>query len=306
MQRDESIIYKMLNRIASKSKKCRISDLTNYAKKHYQEFADCIYSMTGAAEKSLVRQGLIDARKNRIARKYKYRGILYYLLISIIMIITNLMILVSIPIFNIFPYMAIGFSNTLLYFTYLIVWFPIIIELIILDQLLLTNDLRHIISYTQEGVYEQEKWNGLAKYLVDFSTMETKELPELILFEKYMVYATVFGIADAVIRQLVSKYPYVSTEEFWTSENKERLPILSNTFNPYFYGMHSSNYISSSFIGSIRSNANNAYKESVAERAAHYSSSSGRGSGFGGGGGFSGGGGGGRRRRWPEWAEDKN
>jgi uncharacterized membrane protein len=311
MQRDESIIYKMLNKIASKTKKCRISDLTNYAKKHYQEFADCIYSMTGAAEKSLVNQGLIDARRNRIARRYAYGSdisnisSIYYIIISAIMIITNLMILVSVPIISAFSYMAIGFSNTFLYFTYLIVLLPVIVELIILDQLLQTNDLRHIISYTQEGIYEQEKWNGLEKYLVDFSTMEMKELPELILFEKYMVYATAFGIADEVIKQLISKYPYVSTEEFWTIENKENYPILSNTFNPYFYGRHSSNYISSSFIGSIQSNTIKAYKESVAERAAHYSSSGGGGSGFGGGGGFSGGGGGGRRWRWPEWAEDK-
>ena len=61
---------------------------------------------------------------------------------------------------------------------------------------------------------EKEKLKGLKKYMEDFSMMKEKSVPELILWEKYLIYATVFGIADKVLKQLKVVYPQLTDTEY--------------------------------------------------------------------------------------------
>ena len=117
--------------------------------------------------------------------------------------------------------------------------------------------------FTQKGVDENAKWKGLKKYMEDFSMLDKKEVPELILWEKFLVYATAFGIADKVLKQLKLVYPNIKEE--WNNSNYGCLYLMMNT------------NFSTSF--------SNAVSTSIAST---YSSATG------GGGGFSGGG------RWPE------
>ena len=115
---------------------------------------------------------------------------------------------------------------------------------------------------TEKGVNLKEKWNGLKKYMEDFSLLNEKEVPAIEVWEHYLVYATAFGIADKVLKQLKTIYPNI--DEF-------------NSINTsaYMYFMYHSNF-ETSFSSSISSSISSSYSSSV-----------------GGGGGFSGGG---RRR----------
>lgn len=112
--------------------------------------------------------------------------------------------------------------------------------------------------------------------------LNEREVPELVLWEKYLVYATAFGIADKVLKQLKVKYPEFSDDTY-----------LSST--TYFYLMAHTDF-NTSFVNSVSTSMQRAYQSSVA------SSSSSSGGGFGGG--FSGGGGGGGRW-WPAAADAK-
>lgn len=133
---------------------------------------------------------------------------------------------------------------------------------------------------TQQGVNELEKWNGLKRYMEDFSQMEEKSVPELILWEEYLIFATVFGIADKVLAQIKVKYPEMADETY-----------LRNHGYTYLYLMNYSGN-NASFINTIDKGINFAYQ------TINYSSGSGSGGGFSGGGGR-------RWRRRPEWAEDE-
>ena len=113
----------------------------------------------------------------------------------------------------------------------------------------------------------------------EFSMLDEKGIPSLILWEKYLVYATAFGISEKVIKQLKVVYPQITDSDY----------MYSNGYT-YLYLM-SSNNLSNNFISSINSSVTNTYNSIT------YSSGSGSGGGFSGGGGF---GGGGRT----EWAED--
>lgn len=50
---------------------------------------------------------------------------------------------------------------------------------------------------------------GLKKYLEEFSRMDTKEVMEVKLWDEYLMFAYLFGIADKVAKQLKKLYPQV-------------------------------------------------------------------------------------------------
>ena len=74
---------------------------------------------------------------------------------------------------------------------------------------------------------------GLKKYLNDFSLIAEREIKETIIWQDYMVYATLFGIADKVIKQLEKVYPDRIPE--FESYNRNVVVAYS-----YYHSMHSS------------------------------------------------------------------
>ena len=49
---------------------------------------------------------------------------------------------------------------------------------------------------------ESQKWQGLKKYLEDYSLLNEKRTRDLGLWEQFLVYATAFGISDKVIEEI--------------------------------------------------------------------------------------------------------
>lgn len=133
---------------------------------------------------------------------------------------------------------------------------------------------------TPYGNDEYVKWKAFKNFLLDFGNFSAKELPEIILWEKYLVYAVTLGCANKLAKQMEIKV-------------KEVAPMYSDsypTFNDF--------YIMSSINRSISSGVSTAVTSAISTRAMAQSKSS-SGSGFGGGfssggGSFGGGGGGGR------------
>lgn len=133
---------------------------------------------------------------------------------------------------------------------------------------------------TKEGNEDYSKWIGLKNYMKDFGRMHEKELPEIILWEKYLVYATIFGLAKKLAKDMEIK-----VKEFSDIDSTDiiRFNMINNMINV-------SNTVGTT-ISAVKRTADNAYA------AAHSSNSSGGGFGGGfssGGGSFGGGGGGGR------------
>lgn len=126
----------------------------------------------------------------------------------------------------------------------------------------LTSKAGNLFLFTQYGANEQAKWRGLYNFLNSDTLINEKEVHNLPLWEKYLIYATAFGISEKVVKAIK-----IHAEEL----NIDNSPIL----NHHCY-IHSTHFhtTSRSFGHSI-----------------HTSS---RGGGFGG----HGYGGGGRRRRW--------
>ncbi len=118
------------------------------------------------------------------------------------------------------------------------------------------------------------RWQAFKKFLEHFSEMHRHEIPSLIIWEHYLVYAVTLGVAKEVIKQLEVVFPNMEDGDYKFGRGW------------MMYGnYHGMNSLYSSFDG-----LNDSFARSLqtATKAATKASS-----GSGGGGGFSGGGGGG-------------
>lgn len=141
-----------------------------------------------------------------------------------------------------------------------------------------------ITKRSQEGNEDYAKWNALKHFMLDFGTMNEKELPEVRLWEKYLVYALSLGCADKLAKTMK-----IRAEEMNLNEQMGYDPYWS------YYRMHMMLSFNRSLNQSIQTSISNAHSAQIA--ASSNSSSGGFGGGFSGGGGggsFGGGGGGGR------------
>ena len=135
--------------------------------------------------------------------------------------------------------------------------------------------------YTKKGAEHYAKWMAHKKFLEDFSRFNEKELPEVTLWDKYLVYATILDCADKLSKEMELKMPNMDTSD-----------TTYVGYNPYM-----THYIiTSNIYSSINSGIHTAVASSRSSIAASQSSSGGGfgGGSIGGGGPFGGGGGGGR------------
>lgn len=168
------------------------------------------------------------------------------------------------------------FVTNILCNTDILIAYALIIPIVIFAIYIMTLNRR-----TKSGNEDYAKWKAFKNFLNDFGTFDIKELPEITLWERYMVYATIFGLAKKVQK---SMNVYI----------QELDP--NGTLYPYYYNSwmyYDLNYAVADSVNSAVNSAVN-YSINTANANSSYSSGSGFGGGFssGGGGGFGGGGGG--------------
>ena len=247
--KDEKAIFQFLQRACrSNNEEITAKELEKYIKKSKRETVELGEKINKYTKQALYEKNLADEEGRY--EKNKITAYIEWLVFSAFLTIFIFAMLISEGI------NVIG----------MIPLFPIVVVQIIILIILLskTNTL------TQKGIDENAKWKGLKKYMEDFSMLDKRKVPELVIWEKFLVYATVFGIADQVLKQLKIVYPNMN----------EQMNV--NTYG-YMYLMVNTDF-SSSFSNAISSSMSSAYSSAS-----------------GGGGGFSGGGrrpDGGRRRRW--------
>lgn len=125
-------------------------------------------------------------------------------------------------------------------------------------------------SLTQEGWRQLDEILGLKRFLLDFSLIQERGVAETAIWQDYLLYAHLLGIAGQVAPQIRRLYPDALPQV----ERFERCIGCAGYYDHLLYGVYE--------------------RERQRMEAARSAGSGGRAS-FGGGGGFSGGGGGGTR-----------
>lgn len=290
LPKDEQNIYRLLYNTSQNRKEFPISDLSLYAKHNYSTYSLIINNVVRDARNRLYDLKLIDKAKENQYSKCKNANalknfVLYLYGQAFVTYLISLLFKINVALT-----FGMDIQKT---------WLQILIYLIPLVAVstyswnLKAKIANKIAVLTQDGADEKAKWKGLSNFMKDYSLLKEKEVLDLVLWEKYLVYATAFGISDKVIEQMKATYPEVFIRESWDDSRIEKYPVIY--FSTYSYY---NDEVAISSISNITKNIDKAYSTSVAQISAHSSSSRG------GGGGFSGGGGG-RRWRRPEWAEDK-
>lgn len=236
---DEMEIMKIVKSATQEKEILTLKELEKYIKNHPTKIENLLKNTYNNVNKQLIDEEIIDKEEQKEYKKYKNSQIGY--IVSIIFLVC---------------------------FTLIAFIIPIII--FIVNAVLCGKICKKINVLTQKGIDKQEEWKGLKKYMEDFSMLDRREVPELVIWERYLVYATAFGIADKVIKQLKIVYP--------------NLDEMTNGLATFTYmNLMINTDFSSSFTKAINTSM-----------ASAYSSGSGSGGGFSGGGGFG---------RWPVVAE---
>lgn len=129
---------------------------------------------------------------------------------------------------------------------------------------------------TKKGVEHYARWQAFKRFLNDFGNFSIKELPEIVLWERYLVYATVFGLAQKVEKVMnvkITEFSNVSDIDYFTLN--------------YITNIHIANLITSSMHSAINTSQMTINRMNA---GSSMSSGGGFGGGFSSGGGFGGGG----------------
>lgn len=171
-----------------------------------------------------------------------------------------------------FAYLLIGAAFTLLMFT------PIAV-VCILEGVIISFYSFTIKRRTKYGNEQYAMWQAFKNFLKDFSRLDKAEIPAIVLWEHYLVYAISLGVAKEVIKQLSIVF---------------RDEDLNNNQLTYMYGVSYGYFIGfgAMFDDTIHT-VEGAISTAQSVANSQNSSSSGGGGGFSGGSSGGGGGGGG-------------
>lgn len=162
-----------------------------------------------------------------------------------------------------------------------------LIAIIVITVLLKRMPIKMKIKYTDLGKKEYIKWHGLRNFLIDFSKMEEKEIKEVSLWEKYLVYGVALGVGKKVLDEIKVKIQQQDINiDYTTLDNMMMASYMSSSIN---------RLASSVVTNSIPTVDFPTSSGGFSSGGGSFSSGSGGGGGFSGGGGSFGGGGGGGR-----------
>lgn len=288
LKNDEKEIYELIKDAIGSDDYIEVKQLKKFAKEEFNKYSKHVTKMVNNIKKNLYEEEMIDKKKEKLyTATYSVLPLIFAGILIAIILYNFVGIL---PVVSRTYIMIWGTDLLGRFLDSLIILLPISLMLIALDRIR-NRCTGKIYKLTQKGADERAEWKGLARYLEDYSMIDEKSAFDIVIWEKYLVYATAFGSSDKVIEELHAKYPYVFTEEYWqgTNEIVNTKGIIDMACNPIYIGTHGS---FSDFTGSIH----NSYRTMTSTISAQYSSSGGGGFSSGSGGGFSSGGGGRRRR----------
>jgi len=89
--------------------------------------------------------------------------------------------------------------------------------------LIISSYKKDILSrWTKEGRIKHEKLKRYKKFMEELTLMKEKRITDVVLWEKLLVYATVFGIANKVVNAMKINYP-----DYARNNSLVRLSLLS-------------------------------------------------------------------------------
>ena len=246
---DEAVVYNILLNASKGKTQITMDNLNAYIKSNGKLVYNAINLITRNTEKYLKDENFIDEERLNISKNIEAYKMVY-------VVIAILFLLFAVPLMSLWLFItaALSFACSRIY----------------------SITFKNFSALTEKGYKEQVNWNGLIKYMDDYSLLKEKKAPDIVLWEKFLVYATAFGISEKVIKQLRVVHPEmfeekkpIEEDDYWKIIRNSRFNILD--------------------ITNMSNNISNTYNQSI--NSSLSSSGSGSGGGFSSGGGSGSGGG---------------
>lgn len=179
----EKTVYDMLNSV-SNGQPFEMKELEKCAKKYYNNYAKTIEKFKEQTKAKAVKMKFYPTFKDD-----KYGNVMGCVSFSAI-VLAGVAFVAWFLFGSFFPH------------------FPIVIAPLILTFIayrVVLKKQKAPLKESSQRLYDD--FRALGKFMTEFSNMDSHELPALVLWEEYMVYATAMGIADKVSEQLEIAYP---------------------------------------------------------------------------------------------------
>lgn len=183
---EEKMVYFLLKKSASGGE-TTTKKFEKYCKNYYEDAYTNMNKFRKYAEDYMKQNQIFDEEKQEIRKKWDSRKNRYWMLFAILLFISPIIMFV-----------------------------PAILASVI-DFIICCKYSKKVNILTEKGNEQKAEWEGLKKYMEEFSLLKDKQTPDLVLWEKYLVYATVFGISKKVIEQLKVVYPEMLKESTYDS-----------------------------------------------------------------------------------------
>ena len=185
---DENLFLEYILKVAEDRDKMPINNLKAYAiedESHKTELIELVEEMQTKVIVSERINGNINTEADRQMKKLNEEIALNMGIIGLILTYDGLY------------YKVIGY--------YFILFFLVSFLFMILPgiNIGLLKIIKRTLPYlSKKGLNEKAKWNGLEKFLKDYTLMEERKTITLPLYEKYLVYGTAFGISKEALNEL--------------------------------------------------------------------------------------------------------
>lgn len=182
----EQAFYEMLSTVAEATEgSFTMKQFKKYAEKHSAYVDGQIEAFFTASKREIAERGY-----------YEYRPAYF----GVLKALGTLLIVLAV-----FTFILSSSRNSLL------VYLPLAM---ILGGILLLAAGSLRMKLSAKGEYDYGVWHGLEKYMLEFSRMKEYGVPQLELWEEYLVYATMMGISKEVCKQLRLAYPQLNDQAY--------------------------------------------------------------------------------------------
>lgn len=206
--REEELVYNYLRQAAGTKFYVTTKELKKFSRKHYSEFHSVFSVIEDITTSYYEEKGYINKETKVQSVRIKNKVELYFYIYVAIL---------ALPIFLTLPVMYVYVLRCM--------W-------------ILENLEKDMNKLTKEGYTEKLQWIALERYIKDYSMLDERKVPDIKLWEKYLVYATTFGISNEVVKQIKIVNPelfgvdidYTEIGGFWNLFNfgMDGLEVLGN------------------------------------------------------------------------------
>lgn len=190
LSKDEMIIYKYIINIPNGKEYFTMQDYWEYSTKEKIFYRTVLDELRNELERRAIENGKYKKRKDFERNFFRFHATINILIIftilgvsceiaNLTMSIMSLMNLISAMIMTIIYMIAIVYNN----------------------KVAITAT-----KFTKKGLEEYEILDSLKNYLKEYTYIPTQGVEHLAISREYLIYATILGIADNVMRQIFTQY----------------------------------------------------------------------------------------------------